>query len=97
MARTLRKCFEYAQHAEALSPGAIISRPPDSGTSQQDMLEYYRALGKVARRPVIIQTTGGYTYKGPPPSVDLLAQLAGEFPCFGYVKEETSPLGGSSY
>lgn len=84
--------LEYARHAEALAPGAIVSRPPDSGTSQQDLLDYYRALGKVVQRPVIIQTTGGYTYKGPAPSLDTIAQLASEFPWFGYVKEDTTPL-----
>lgn len=84
--------LDYARHAEALAPGAVISRPPDSGTSQQDILEYYRALGKIMRRPVIIQGTGGYNYKGPTPSVELITQLQEEFPQFGYVKEETAPL-----
>jgi 1-pyrroline-4-hydroxy-2-carboxylate deaminase len=84
--------LEFARHAESLAPAAIVSRPPDSGTSQQDILDYYRALGKVVKRPVIIQTTGGYKYKGPPPSVETIEQLASEFPWFGYVKEETSPL-----
>jgi hypothetical protein len=37
---------------------------------------------------VFIQTTGGVAYKGPTPSLDLLIELAKDFPNFGYVKEE---------
>jgi dihydrodipicolinate synthase/N-acetylneuraminate lyase len=84
--------LEFAHHAESLAPGAIISRPPDSGTSQEDMREYYHALAKVAKRPVIIQTTGGPTYKGPAPSTELLVELARDFSYFGYVKEEHDPI-----
>jgi dihydrodipicolinate synthase/N-acetylneuraminate lyase len=82
----------FAKHAEKLAPAAIISRPPDSGTTQDDMRRYWRALAAVARRPVIIQTTGGAAYKGPPPSVELLVELAKEFPQFGYVKEEAGSV-----
>ena len=82
----------YAKHVEKLAPAAIISRPPDSGRTEDDMRQYWRALAAVARRPVIIQTTGGVAYKGPVPSVQLLIELAKEFPHFGYVKEEAGPI-----
>jgi dihydrodipicolinate synthase/N-acetylneuraminate lyase len=82
----------FAKHAEKLAPSAIISRPPDSGRTEDDMRQYWRALAAVARRPVIIQTTGGVAYKGPVPSVALLIELAKEFPHFGYVKEEAAPI-----
>ena len=78
----------YAKHAEKLAPPAIISRPPDSGKTQDDMRQYWRALASVTKRPVILQTTGGVAYKGPVPSTQLLIELAKEFPNFGYVKEE---------
>ena len=81
----------YAKHADKLAPAAIISRPPDSGKTEDDMRQYWRALAAVTRRPVIIQSTGGTKYKGPPPSVELVVELAKEFPNFGYVKEETKP------
>lgn len=89
--------LEFARHAESLAPGAIISRPADTGKSLEDMREYYRELAKVARRPVIIQTTGGGTYggpsyKGPAPSIELMVELAREFSHFGYVKEEHTPI-----
>jgi dihydrodipicolinate synthase/N-acetylneuraminate lyase len=82
----------YARHAEQLAPAALISRPPDSGRTEDDLRQYWRALAAVAKRPVIIQTTGGVAYKGPTPSVPLLMELAKEFPHFGYVKEEAGPI-----
>ncbi len=82
----------YAEHAEKLGPAAIISRPPDSGTTEDDLRRYWHALASVAKRPVILQTTGGVAYKGPVPSVELLIELAGKFPHFGYVKEEANPV-----
>jgi len=82
----------YAQHAEKLAPPAFISRPPDSGKTQDDLRQYWRALASVTKRPVIQQTTGGVAYKGPVPSTQLLIELAKEFPNFGYVKEEANPV-----
>jgi len=82
----------FANHAEKLAPAAIISRPPDSGKTEDDLREYWRALASVAKRPVIFQTTGGVAYKGPTPSVPLLVELAKESPYFGYVKEEAGSV-----
>ena len=82
----------FAKHVEKLAPAAIISRPPDSGKTENDLRHYWHALAGVARRPVIIQTSGGVAYKGPAPSVKLLIELARESPYFGYVKEETNPI-----
>ncbi|HUT90848.1 MAG TPA: dihydrodipicolinate synthase family protein [Thermoguttaceae bacterium] len=82
----------FAKHAEKLAPAAIISRPPDSGTTEDDMRQYWRALASVVKRPVILQTTGGVAYKGPAPSLELLIELAKEFPHFGYVKEEAGSV-----
>jgi len=82
----------YAKHAEKLAPAAMISRPPDSGKTQDDMRQYWRALASVTKRPVFHQTTGGVAYRGPVPSVELLIELAKEFPNFGYVKEEAGSV-----
>ncbi len=82
----------YARHVETLAPPAIISRPPDTGKTQEDMRQYWHALAAVAKRPVILQTTGGVSYKGPAPSVELLVELGREFPNFGYVKEEAGSV-----
>ena len=82
----------FAKHAEKLAPAAMISRPPDSGKTQDDMRQYWRALAAVTKRPVILQTTGGVAYRGPVPSTRLLIELAKEFPNFGYVKEEAGSV-----
>jgi len=82
----------YARHAEKLAPAAMISRPPDSGKTEDDMRQYWRALAAVTNRPVFIQTTGGAAYRGPIPSVDLLVELARDLPNFGYVKEEAGSV-----
>lgn len=80
----------YARKAEELNVPCIISRPPDDGKTQEDMRAYWRELMNVINRPVIIQTTGGTKYQGPPPSVQLLIELAKENKYFGYVKEEAA-------
>lgn len=81
----------YARHAKKLRSTAIISRPPDTGETQDDLRDYYRALASVIKdRPVMIQTT--VRKGGANPSVELLIELAKEFPNFGYVKEETTPV-----
>jgi 4-hydroxy-tetrahydrodipicolinate synthase len=80
----------YARAADSLSPDAMIAMPPSSAKSLDEYSEYFRALGKVTRRPVILQTSGGAPGLAPP--VDLIVELASELPNFGYVKEESHPL-----
>jgi 4-hydroxy-tetrahydrodipicolinate synthase len=82
--------LEYARRAEALACDAVIAMPPASGKTLEDYLQYFRALAGVTARPVIVQTSGGN--RSLPPSVDLIVQLAREFPNFGYVKEESDPV-----
>lgn len=84
----------FAEHAERLQPEAIISRPPDSGKSEKDLLEYWKSLAAVAKRPVILQTTGGVAYRGPLPTPKLMIDLAKEFPHMGYIKEEAGDVLG---
>src|ERR1035437_10157505 len=50
----------------------------------------YRALGKLTKRPVFIQTSGGA--RGIDPSVEFLLELIREFPNLGYIKEEVEPV-----
>ncbi|MBR4172098.1 MAG: dihydrodipicolinate synthase family protein [Kiritimatiellae bacterium] len=88
--RDTKEMLEFAELAETLRPMCIISRPPDNGKTEDDLRAYYHALASVFSRPVIIQTSGGSGYKGPAPSVNLLVELATEYPkIFGYVKEES--------
>ena len=66
---------------------AILARPPDDAKDDADMRRYYRALAATVSQPVIIQTYNG---KSPQPSVELLIELAKEFPLvYGHVKEES--------
>ena len=88
--RDTAEMLEYATRGDTLGPTAVIAMPPSSGTSLDDYRSYFRALAGVARRPVIMQTTGGR--RDLPPSVDLMVELAREFPHFGYVKEESEPI-----
>jgi 1-pyrroline-4-hydroxy-2-carboxylate deaminase len=90
--KNTKEMLVHAKFVEKLAPTAIISRPPDEGKTEDDLRQYWRALGAVARRPVIFQTTGGVAYKGPTPSVKLMIELAREFPCFGYIKEEAGKV-----
>jgi dihydrodipicolinate synthase/N-acetylneuraminate lyase len=82
--------MEYAQHAENLQPDAMIAIPPTKAKSLDDYREYYRALCKLAKRPVFTQTSGGAP--GLELSVEFMVDLAREFPNFGYIKEEHDPV-----
>ena len=85
-----REMIEYAEHAEKADPDAMIAIPPTKAKSMDDYREYFRALCKLTKRPVFIQTSGGAPNL--PPSIDMMLELAREFPNFGYVKEEHDPV-----
>src|SRR5215471_17081012 len=79
----------YAHRAEEMAPDCLIAMPPSTGKSQEDYRAYFRALAKVTARPVIMQTSGGA--RDLAPSVELMVELAREFPHLGYIKEESAP------
>ena len=81
--------LDIARYAETLNPDMIISRPANSGSTQDDVRAYYTALAKATKRPVIIQTGGGSVL----PSVEVLVDLARQYPNFGYIKEESTGNG----
>jgi len=80
----------YLEKAESAGPDAIIAIPPTEAKSLDDFRDYYRALARATSRPLFIQTTGGA--KGVIPTIELLVELANEFPNCGYVKEEQAPV-----
>jgi len=82
--------LEYASHAERLEPDGVIAIPPKKAKSLEDFREYFRALCKLTKRPVFLQTSGGAA--GIEPTVDFILDLAREFPNFGYIKEEHEPV-----
>lgn len=81
--------MEYARRAEEMAPDCFIAMPPSTGRSQQDYREYFRALARTTSRPVIMQTSGGA--RDLAPSVELMVELAREFPHMAYIKEESNP------
>ena len=82
--------LEYAEAARKLSPAAVIAIPPTEAKSLDDYRAYYRALCRAVSVPVFIQTSGAA--KGIVPTVEMIVELAKEFPNFGYVKEEVEPI-----
>jgi dihydrodipicolinate synthase/N-acetylneuraminate lyase len=88
--RDTAEMLQYAARAEALAPDAVIAMPPTAATSLDDYRGYFRALAGAVKRPVILQTSGGARNLIPP--VDLIVDLAREFPNCGYVKEESEPV-----
>jgi dihydrodipicolinate synthase/N-acetylneuraminate lyase len=82
--------LEYASHAEALAPDAVIAIPPKKAKSLDDYREYFTALCKLTKRPVFVQTSGGAP--NVVLSTEFMVDLAREFPNFGYIKEEHDPV-----
>lgn len=79
----------YLEHAEKVSPDALIAIPPEKANSLEDFRSYYAALAKATRRPIFVQTSGGADIKMP---VSFLVELARQYPNLAYVKEELDPL-----
>ena len=88
--RNTAEMLEYARHAEALAPDAMIAMPPSGAHTVDEYREYFRALAQVTGRPVFVQTSGGAKDLAPP--VEMMVGLAREFPHVAYVKEESAPL-----
>jgi 4-hydroxy-tetrahydrodipicolinate synthase len=88
--RDTGEMLEYAQRAEALAPDAMIAMPPSGAHTIEEYREYFRALGRATSRPIIVQTSGGA--RDLAPTVDLIVELARDFPHVAYVKEESPPL-----
>ncbi len=82
--------LEYARRAEALAPDAMIAMPPNTAHAIDEYREYFRALARATSRPVIVQTSGGA--RDLPPTIELIVELAREYPHVAYVKEESAPL-----
>jgi dihydrodipicolinate synthase/N-acetylneuraminate lyase len=88
--RDIEEMLGYVERAEALAPDAVIAMPPTSASTLDDYRRYFRALAGAAHRPVILQTSGGARALVPP--VEMIVELAREFPNCGYVKEESAPV-----
>lgn len=85
------KFVAFAEELAAANPEvpiALAARPPTDGTTEAEVREYFEALGKAAKRPVIIQSF--VSDACPAPTVDFLCELAVKYPhAYGYIKEES--------
>lgn len=80
--------FAEALAADSPAPIALAARPPTGARTVEEVEECFEALGRVAKRPVIIQTF--VSNECPAPSVKFLVDLARCFPgVYGYIKEES--------
>jgi len=91
-APTKAEMLDYARYAETLQPDALIAMPPSAEQTESAYRDYFAALATLSKRPIFIQTTITGAPKALAPSVEMMAQLAREFPHLAYVKEETPPL-----
>ncbi|HET7085957.1 MAG TPA: dihydrodipicolinate synthase family protein [Rhizomicrobium sp.] len=93
-AATTAEMLDYARHAEELQADAVIAMPPSARDEQtvEGFHAYFAALAKAVRRPVVIQTDLAGARDALTPPIELLLQLAREFPGRIYVKEESAPL-----
>jgi hypothetical protein len=68
---------------------SMISRPPDDVRTEKALEEAWDALGRLAKRPVIMQTY--CSEHTPTPSVEMMVRLAKRHPgVFGFIKEEAA-------
>ena len=84
------EAVEYTRHAEALQPAALIAIPVRKAGSLEEVRDYYAAIARLSKRPIIVQTTGGA--RGLNIDARFIASLVREFPHCGYVKEEARPV-----
>jgi len=89
---TKAEMLDYARYAESLQPDALIAMPPSAEQSEAGYHDYFAALATLSKRPIFIQTTITGAPNALAPSVELMVQLAREFPHLAYIKEETRPL-----
>jgi len=77
---------EHARHAARVGAQAVMALPPyiTPGTPHE-ILEYYRAIGRAADLPIVVQNVA------PGLSPDFLIRLMGEIVQIRYIKEEASP------
>jgi dihydrodipicolinate synthase/N-acetylneuraminate lyase len=85
----LKSALAYLEYAEKLEPDALIALPPWGARTLQEVLDYYRALGRATQRPIFIQNAD--IGNGVKPGIDEIVAVAREFPHCGYFKEEISP------
>lgn len=86
-----KTALDYARHAERVGADGIIALPPyQINPTEEQVAEFYRTLARTVSLPIWIQNSGGA--QGPAMPVDMMIELAHEFPQVAYIKEEARPV-----
>jgi 4-hydroxy-tetrahydrodipicolinate synthase len=89
MAWDVPTSVRYAKHAAAHGADAIVAIPPNNGWNvpEQQIIDYYKAIGAATDLPLIVQTRGNMM------SVDLMIELFHQVPTMKATKDEVgNPL-----
>jgi 4-hydroxy-tetrahydrodipicolinate synthase len=83
MAWDTKTSVRYAKHAAKNGADAIVSIPPNNGwnVTDQQVIDYYKAIGKATDLPLVVQTRGTI-------SVDLMIKLLEQVPTIRATKDE---------
>jgi len=84
-----KEAMEYLEHAEKLDPDGLIALPPTQAKTIDEWREYYHTLARATKRPLFIQNSLSGTKLVP--SIEVLVELAREYPNCAYFKEEIKP------
>lgn len=86
---SLARLAEKTAAAHPTTKVCLVSRPPDDALTTNAVEAAWDELGRIAKRPVIMQTHGA---KGvAEPTVESMIRLAKRYPAaFGYIKEESA-------
>jgi len=80
--------LEYVTKAESLSPdGIAVQPPPGAKFSDDEAYNYFAPVAKITKRPIIVTNSPLGV-----PSLAVNVRLAKEFPNWGYIKEESTPI-----
>lgn len=83
--------LDFARHAEDIGADGIIALPPyQISPTVEQVLEFYQTLARSVSLPIFIQNSGGA--QGPAMPVDMMIDLAKEYPQVAYIKEEARPV-----
>jgi 4-hydroxy-tetrahydrodipicolinate synthase len=82
-----QEMLDYAAKAESLNADAMMVQPPAGNQTADALYAYFSPLGGITKKPVIVQPTPQGV-----PSLEVILRLAKDFPNFGYIKEEGTPV-----
>ena len=86
-----KTALDFARHARDIGADGIISLPPyQIGPTVDEVAEFFRTLARTVPLPIFIQNSGGP--QGPAMPIDMMVELAQEYPQVAYIKEEAPPV-----